>query len=34
MRSGLVERGRLLLSSEPLLHAFQAWLLERLAPAE
>jgi choline monooxygenase len=34
MRSGLVEHGRLLLSSEPLLHAFQAWLLEQLDPAE
>jgi len=34
MRSGLVERGRLLLSSEPLLHAFQGWILEQLASAE
>jgi phenylpropionate dioxygenase-like ring-hydroxylating dioxygenase large terminal subunit len=28
--SGVVERGRLLLSSEPLLAAFQAWVAERL----
>jgi nitrite reductase/ring-hydroxylating ferredoxin subunit len=34
MRSGLVDRGRLLLSSEPLLHAFQVWMLEQLGPAE
>jgi phenylpropionate dioxygenase-like ring-hydroxylating dioxygenase large terminal subunit len=32
MRSGLVDHGRLLLSSEPLPHAFQEWLLEQLAP--
>ncbi len=32
MASGLVERGRLLLSSEPLLAAFQAWLQDRLVP--
>jgi carnitine monooxygenase subunit len=31
MRSGLLDHGRLLLSSEPLLHAFQGWLLEQLA---
>ncbi len=31
MRSGLVEHGRLLLSSEHLIHAFQRWLLDRLA---
>jgi choline monooxygenase len=30
--SGLVERGRLLLSSEPLLAAFQGWVGERLEP--
>jgi len=30
MRSGLVEHGRLLLSSEALVHAFQRWLAGRL----
>ena len=29
--SGLLEHGRLLLGSEPLLAAFQSWLRERLA---
>ena len=28
--SGLVERGRLLLSSEPLLAAFQSWVADQL----
>ena len=31
MASGLLEQGRLLLASEPLLAAFQHWLAERLA---
>jgi phenylpropionate dioxygenase-like ring-hydroxylating dioxygenase large terminal subunit len=31
MRSGLVDRGRLLLSSERLIHEFQRYVLERLA---
>ena len=31
MSSGLLEHGRLLLGSEPLLAAFQGWLSERLA---
>jgi choline monooxygenase len=32
MASGMVDRGRLLVNSEPLLAAFQAWLENRLAP--
>jgi choline monooxygenase len=32
MSIGLLEHGRLLLSSEPLLSAFQRWLEDRLAP--
>ena len=32
MRSGLVDHGRLLLSSEGLIHAFQTWMLDRLTP--
>ena len=31
MRSGLVDRGRLLLSSEGLIHEFQRYVLARLA---
>jgi choline monooxygenase len=31
MASGVLERGRLLLNSEPLLAAFQSWVAERLA---
>ncbi len=31
MASGLLEQGRLLLASEPLLAAFQHWLAEQLA---
>ena len=33
MSSGLLEQGRLLLNSEPLLAAFQGWVAERLAAA-
>jgi hypothetical protein len=33
MASGMLERGRLLLSSEPLLRAFQAWVEDRLTSA-
>jgi hypothetical protein len=31
MASGMLERGRLLLASEPLLAAFQGWVADRLA---
>ena len=31
MASGMLEHGRLLLGSEPLLAAFQEWVQERLA---
>ena len=31
MASGMIERGRLLLASEPLLAAFQGWVADRLA---
>jgi hypothetical protein len=31
MAAGVLEQGRLLLGSEPLLAAFQGWLAERLA---
>jgi phenylpropionate dioxygenase-like ring-hydroxylating dioxygenase large terminal subunit len=33
MASGMLEHGRLLLASEPLLAAFQSWVAERLQPA-
>jgi hypothetical protein len=31
MASGVLEHGRLLLNSEPLLAAFQSWVADRLA---
>jgi hypothetical protein len=33
MAAGVLDHGRLLLGSEPLLAAFQAWVAERLAAA-
>jgi hypothetical protein len=33
MASGVLEQGRLLLASEPLLASFQSWVAERLSAA-